>query len=85
MENQSGLNQKEKSSNPDGLDWVCVISLIALLFSLLVTLFLRYASEIVKAVDFIVVGVSLIALLFTLPISGREGRIAKIRSFFKKA
>jgi len=83
MKKQSRQNQKEKSGYPTRIDWAGVISLIALIFSLMVTLFLRHASQLVKGVDFMVVVVSLIVTVLTLPFPGRESRIAKIQAILR--
>ncbi|HMK93940.1 MAG TPA: hypothetical protein VK536_00935 [Candidatus Limnocylindrales bacterium] len=84
MINQAGLNEKKILVNNEILDWIAVTSLVFLIFSLMMLLFLNYASHFVKGVDLTIMTVSLIVMLITLPIHGRERRIAKLVSFFKK-
>ena len=81
---QESSGDKKISVNGEGLDWIALASLVIFILSLMLLLFLNYASQLVKDADLTIMVVSLIVMLFTLPIHGREGIIAKLLSFFKK-
>lgn len=81
---QKDAAHKNNSSNSEALDWIGVMSLVIFVFSLFVFLILHYSTEFAKGVDLTITTVSLITLLVTLPIRGREERIAKFLSLFRK-
>ena len=82
--NQINLSDKKISVNTENLDWIALASLVVFILSLMIQLFLHYASQFVKDIDLAIMIISLSVMLITLPIHGRESRIAKLLSFFKK-
>jgi hypothetical protein len=81
---QSNLSAKKTSVNTENLDWAALASLVIFILSFMVFLFLRYASQLAKDIDLAIMIISLSVMLITLPIHGRENRIAKLLSLFKK-
>ena len=69
---QKDAAHKNNPSNSEALDWIGVMSLVIFVFSLFVFLILHYSTEFAKGVDLTITTVSLITLLVTLPIRGRE-------------
>jgi MFS superfamily sulfate permease-like transporter len=84
MVSQTNSSDKKISVNNDNLDWIALASLVVLILSLMILLFLHYAPQFVKDIDLAIVIISLSVMLITLPIHGRESRIVKLLSFFKK-
>jgi hypothetical protein len=84
MVSQSNLGDKKISVNTENLDWIALASLVIFIFSLMILLFLHYASQFAKDIDLAIMIISLSVMLITLPIPGRENRIAKLLSLFKK-
>jgi hypothetical protein len=84
MVSQSSLSDRKNSVNTDNLDWIGIISLTVFAFSLIVELFLHDASQVSKDIDLAIIIISFVVMLITLPIPGRESRIAKILFFFRK-
>jgi hypothetical protein len=84
MVSQSNLSDKKTSANNENLDWIALASLVIFIFSLMILLFLHYASQFAKDIDLTIMIISLSVMLITLHIHGRENRIAKLLSFFKK-
>ena len=81
---QTDISDKKVSGNPANLDWVALASLVVFIFSLIILLFLRYAPPFTKDIDLAIMIISLSVMLITLPVHGRENRIAKLLSFLRK-
>jgi hypothetical protein len=84
MVSQINLSDEKISVNNENLDWIALANLVVLILSLMILLFLHYASQSVKDIDLAIMIISLSVMLITLPIHGRENRIARLLSFFKK-
>ena len=84
MGSKSNSSDKKISANTENLDLIAFASLVIFIFSLIILLFLHYASQFAKDIDLTIMIISLSVMLITLPIHGRENRIAKLLSFFKK-
>ena len=84
MLSQIGSSTRKNSANTDNIDWISIISLTVFVFSLIIELFLHDASQLGKDIDLAIIIVSFVVMLITLPIRGRESRIARILFFFRK-
>ena len=83
MVSQNNLSDKKISVNTENLDWIALTSIVIFILSIMVLLFLHYASQFAKDIDLAIMIISMTAILITLPIHGRENRIAKLLSLWK--